>query len=242
MEISKQQVVARIKELASANSGTVSFDRFLRDMDIPDQRLRQQPWFEGWNALLKEVGLQTSDFGKPRTSDDEVVDSVAEFIKRTGRWPTEDSYAREKKRDPQFPSLKVIRRVKKSGKLLAGLRAYLLDNPDYEVVRSLAVAQPSNGVSEDAGGASVEVAGYVYLLRYGRQYKIGFTNSPVRRFREVSVELPDETIQVHAIPTDDPKGIEAYWHRRFASKRVRETEWFTLESADIRAFKRRKYQ
>ncbi len=241
MELSKLKVIARIKELAAANGGTIGLDRFLRDMDIPGQRLRQQPWFNGWNALLQEIGVQTSDFGNERTPDDDVISSVAELIRKTGYWPTEDSYARERKRDSEFPSLKVIRRVKKSGKLLAGLRAYLPENPDYGVVRSLALAQPSDSMPEE-GASSAEVAGYVYMLRYGRQYKIGFTNSPVRRFREVSVELPDETVQVHAISTDDPKGIEAYWHRRFASKRIRDTEWFTLDAADVRAFKRRKYQ
>lgn len=81
--------------------------------------------------------------------------------------------------------------------------------------------------------------GYVYLLKHGsrREYKIGRTNNPIRREGEVGIQLPEKLSPIHYIKTDDPAGVERYWHDRFAAKR-KEGEWFVLSAEDIRAFKR----
>ena len=80
--------------------------------------------------------------------------------------------------------------------------------------------------------------GSVYLLKGpGSRYKIGRTNAFGRRRRELSIQLPFDTRKVHVIETDDPAGVEAYWHQRFAARRIN-SEWFELDTADVAAFKR----
>lgn len=53
---------------------------------------------------------------------------------------------------------------------------------------------------------------------------------------------PSDVRIVHSIETDDPEGIEQYWHGRFAERRVKTKEVFRLTPDDIAAFKRRQYQ
>ena len=85
------------------------------------------------------------------------------------------------------------------------------------------------------------VHGVVYLLKSGANFKIGRSNDLMGRLSQLRTGQSGALVLVHTIATDDPPGIEAYWHRRFAARRIK-GEWFKLDSADVSSFKRRRFQ
>ena len=112
----------------------------------------------------------------------------------------------------------------------------------------LRLDQPHFGEAElGAGAEAADLSdngglgdGSVYMLKLGKHYKIGKTFSVPRRHQEIAIELPEKPDIIHVITTDDPSGIETYWHKRFALKRTN-GEWFALTPEDIRAFKRGRF-
>ena len=77
-------------------------------------------------------------------------------------------------------------------------------------------------------------------MKSGRYYKIGRSSFVEKRNYEIGIKLPEELKIIHKIKTDDPFGIEAYWHKRFEDKR-KGGEWFDLSSSDVKAFRRRPF-
>lgn len=72
-------------------------------------------------------------------------------------------------------------------------------------------------------------------MKSGRFYKIGRSNDSGRRRYEIGTKTPEPVELIHELRTDDPVGIERYWHERFAEKRTN-GEWFTLTRRDVHAF------
>jgi hypothetical protein len=146
-------------------------------------------------------------------------------------------------RDKAFPSHTTWRsHFGSKSNLAKRVLDFCSSHPGFADV-TLICAPFANGVEgrpEPVGRNDETSFGSVYLLRSGRHYKIGRSNAAGRRERELQIQLPEKALIVHLIRTDDPNGIEAYWHNRFAAKR-KNGEWFDLTAADIAAFRRRKF-
>jgi hypothetical protein len=220
----------------------------------------------GQRVLFRQLGLAQSDMwnaGFARYSDalsaagfsagtlnqaldrSTMLDALAQLTRRLGRFPTKGDVKVERRTNRAFPSYEAYFRL--SGRSYPQLKRALFEfcsnNSKYPKVRDLLEAEVGEELNDGGGTSarSARVTGYVYLAKHGPDFKIGRSNDVARRRKELALILPDELKHVHIIETDDPEGIELYWHRRFASRRGR-GEWFRLTAEDVVAFKRRRYQ
>jgi hypothetical protein len=239
--MTKDEYLELVRQHAEQAGGTIGLRAFCRATRMPERHFLEFG-FDNWGAAVAAANLRPVSFFRPRADDADVVRQFVQLAARLGRWPTENDIVLARKKDDQFPCLQVVRRLGRSGGLAAKVVAFCEGNSDLGAVAALAARRIAANGEEPSQSRRAHVEGYVYMMRSGRRYKIGYTSSPSRRHREVRLDLPDPTDLVHTIPTDDPPGIEAYWHHRFRDKRVRDTEFFELDAADVLAFKARKYQ
>lgn len=237
----KQEILDEIKRTSKSNNGkALGLQRFERATGIKRADWWPHHWLR-WSDALIEAGLAPNQLNVA-ISNDEVILKLIALIKEIGRFPVEGEIRLKKIQDPTFPTHQVFDKFGGRKKLATSVMAYCRARNNFEDVIDACVAYIGNDESESGQATESGTGdrdGFVYLMKSGRFYKIGRTDAVGRRHKEIKIQLPEATEIVHYIETDDPSGIEAYWHKRFESKR-KNGEWFDLTRADINAFKRRK--
>jgi hypothetical protein len=234
----RAQIVAEIVRCAEENGGVpLGRGRFAAVTGIKESYWLGRYWVR-WGDAVREAGFTPNTLNAP-LDEAELLQSLATFTLELGRLPTDAELRMRRRQDHTFPSSNTFDRLGRRAERVERLRSFAV-TPGFENLHEVLgePEQPSPEETEELIGQQSEtVPGVVYLLRVGRNYKIGRTNEPGRRYREIDLQLPERAERVHVIRTDDAAGIENYWHRRFADRRVN-GEWFQLSKADVTAFKR----
>ncbi|MCG7755529.1 MAG: GIY-YIG nuclease family protein [Nitrosomonas sp.] len=235
----KEEILIELKRLAEAAGGKApGFQRFSSETGLRKSDWYPHYWLR-WGDAICEAGLQANEFNSA-TDTDFLILKYIELIRELGHFPIEGELRVKAKKDKGFPSHSGFTRLGSKYERVRKIIEYCGDKEGYEdiLVCCDKVTLPKDHEPESIGPEMGNV-GYVYLVRHGsrNEYKIGRTNNPLRREGEIRLELPEKIKPVHYIETDDPAGIERYWHSRFANKR-KEGEWFSLTLTDVLAFKR----
>lgn len=164
---------------------------------------------------------------------------MIEAVRHHHREPTTAEFELFRHQDPTFPSWKsVINHFSSKSEMIRALKKWAEANEGFTDVASLL---PEYSELVESETIKTPKEGHVYLIKSGIFYKIGRGDELEKRVKQIRTALPDASTLEHSIRTDDPPGIEAYWHRRFAEKRAN-GGWFKLAIQDVAAFKKRKYQ
>jgi hypothetical protein len=238
--MTKTHILDEIRRTAEANGGAPPGARKFES----ETGIRKAQWLHywaRWGDAQREAGFAANVFTSA-FDNSKLFDSYAKLAREIGRLPTEHDLTFRRRNDPGFPNEGVFRRLGSKQELISQVAAHCRNTSEYEDVLRMCENYIPRRKDEpdDEMPVGNEEIGFVYLIRSGRYYKIGKTNSAGRREREIAIQLPEKAATVHVIRTDDPTGIEAYWHGRFADRR-KNGEWFELAAADVRAFKRRKF-
>jgi hypothetical protein len=233
----REQILSEIKRLSAANGGSPPGRRLFES----ETGIRESAWFgvywPRWGDALAEAGFAPNAYNK-RLDEGLVLSKLAAACRHFGRIPVTMEMRMYKKVDVNFPNEKsMLSAFGGKANLLRRFGEWARATAGCEDVAAM-IPQPTD--SHDAQPATPH-EGFVYLIRSGPHYKIGRSDELERRVKQIRIALPEAATLVHSIRTDDPAGIEAYWHRRFADRRAN-GEWFKLSNADVAAFKRRKYQ
>ncbi|HLX81916.1 MAG TPA: GIY-YIG nuclease family protein [Burkholderiales bacterium] len=235
----KQRILAEIKRTAVANGGKPLGHRaFEKETGIGYYDWYGKYW-KSWGDAVREAGMIANAMTL-RVEDEVLLRRFAELTSTLGRIPSTGDMVLYRQTDPTFPTEKTYRRFRSKDQLVAQARDFCLAHSELAGIAEILAAHTRRKPlkEREANGAEPKT-GFVYMIKHGArsEYKIGRTANPVRREGEMRLQLPDRIEPVHYIETDDPSGIEAYWHSRFASKR-KEGEWFSLTPDDVRAFKK----
>ena len=236
--MNKQEILDAIKRVAAATGKAPGSQRLETETGLRKSDWYPRLWLR-WGDALREAGFQPNTMSAS-FADDHLISKYIDLARELGRFPLEGDLVVKRQKDKTFPNSGAFSKLGSKHERAKRILEYCTSRQGYDDVIALSSAVIATQPHRDEPSASNDqAAGYVYLIKHGsrREYKIGFTNNPLRREGEIRIELPEQIEPIHVIKTDDPAGIEAYWHRRFKEKRLN-SEWFKLGADDVRVFKR----
>lgn len=236
----REHIIREIRRTASSDKVALGRSNFYKETGIKESDWIGIYWAK-WSDAVLDADCTPSTL-TTSINEDVLLEKIAGFIRELGHFPTHPELDLKGRSDDAFPSKRTFtRRFGRKGNFASVLYDWCLSNGEWADVAN--ICEPlrvEEKIDEDAEPQVKENNGFVYLMRSGKHYKIGKTNSLDRRKYEIGLQMPERVVPIHSIATDDPSGIEAYWHSRFKEKRLN-GEWFLLSKSDISAFKKRKF-
>lgn len=235
----RQGILLEIQRLASVGGGKAPGQQlFEKETGISQSKWRGVYWAR-WGDALKDAGFEPNEWAS-KSDTQAILKRFAELTLDGGSIPTKSEIDLMRRQDSSIPSSKhIIGHFGGKNGLAKALLDLAVSDERFSALSEIVVAEQPAKLAISSAASTID--GWVYLIKSGDNFKIGRSDNLERRVKQISIALPESADLFHAIQTDDPVGIEEYWHKRFADRRLN-GEWFRLTKSDIAAFKRRKFQ
>ena len=234
----RDRIISEIRRIAVETGKAPGIANFEQLTGIARREWMGKIWAR-WGDAIQEAGHQPNKL-TVRYDSNKILVFVAECSISIGRLASSNDLRLYGRQNVGSPSQGTVEsHFPRRMLLIEALRVWAV-SPENEKYSSVLEMLPKQAESV-AQSPNTRSDGSVYLIKSGNYYKIGRSSEIERRVKEIRVALPQAATLEHTISTDDPPGIEAYWHRRFADRRAN-GEWFELSKADVLAFKKRKFQ
>ena len=233
----REHILREIIKIAESNGGVApGKGSFAKITGINESRWSGKFWAR-WSDAVQEAGYAPNKSGMDlKLDNDGILLSLAKLTSELGRFPSVAEMKMKRRSDDSFPHPTTIQsHFGLKNELMGALQVFCDQNVEFnDIGKSLSRDNSVSGLDHEPSDGS----GWVYLFGYGRgRYKIGLARSVERRFVTLDGHSPDEMEIIWKIRTDDPSGVENYWHKRFANRWIRK-EYFELSKQDLAAFKR----
>jgi len=239
----KENILQEIRKQAAHNGGIpLGVARFLAaTTGIKKSAWEGRLWIR-WTDALTEAGFAPNQWQSKKLSDEELLRQLAILAQQLGHYPVNSEVSFHHSQNPSFPDAGTFQnRFGNRQKRLRHLMEFAERDSDYYDVYSMCapfVKQELEEVLSERHNASVPGRVYMIYSQSLKLFKIGQSDDLKRRYQEIQSAVPGKLDEIHVLETDDPAGIERYWHRRFKhNKKI--NEWFELSANDVEAFKSR---
>ncbi len=232
-----KEIIRTVRENGNTALGILKFEK---QTGIKRDDFLGKYWTK-WSDALKDAGYEPNKFNE--AFDEEfLLKKFIGLIRELSKFPSRAELSVKGFSDKTFPNkITFDSRFGKKNEKIIKIIEYCETHEGFNDVLGICLPLIEDEKEVEEKNINVETnIGFVYLMKSSKFYKIGRSNDADRRAYELRIQLPEKVEIIHKIKTDDPIGIEEYWHKRFREKR-KNGEWFELTKQDIEIFKRRKF-
>jgi hypothetical protein len=237
--MNKQYILEKIQEIVKSDGTPPGMQKFEKITGLKRTDWYGKHWAR-WSDALTEAGFEGNKYNQAYPKET-VLKLYLDLVIELQKVPSTGEIRIKCNNDTTYPGHTTFQNAlgNRNEQLTALLEYARAQNAPAHIIELIANGLKAAPIKSTEKKSAAGI-GYVYLIKFGDFFKIGRSNDFDRRLREIKTKLPEEGELIHVIETDDPEGIEAYWHNRFKNCRAK-GEWFKLSNDDVKALRKRKF-